>query len=121
VPLEPPEHTDTRDDSPAGAAEKPWTPETDLEWRELRQGRRLGERYVRIVRPHKGVLRRVEPGHLIATERADRPLAPVARVWTRFRRVIIGAPLTTAEAAHERLTKKKALAVLSADAISSSA
>ena len=32
---------------------------------------------------------------------------------------MIGAPLTTAAAAHERLTKVKALAVLSSDALSS--
>ena len=33
--------------------------------------------------------------------------------------LVIGEPLTTAQASHERLTKTKALAVLSSDALSS--
>jgi amino acid transporter len=37
----------------------------------------------------------------------------------RLRRVIVGAPLATRRAVHERLTKVKALAVLSSDALSS--
>ena len=37
----------------------------------------------------------------------------------KVKRLLIGAPLTTASAAHERLTKVKALAVLSSDALSS--
>src|SRR3989442_3503296 len=40
-------------------------------------------------------------------------------VWDRLKRVFIGAPIATAQAEHERLTKFKALAVLSSDAISS--
>jgi amino acid transporter len=39
--------------------------------------------------------------------------------WRRLKRVLIGAPLSTAEAVHERLSKVKALAVLSSDALSS--
>ncbi|MDP9366321.1 MAG: APC family permease [Chloroflexota bacterium] len=41
------------------------------------------------------------------------------RAFGRAKRVLIGAPLSNAAAAHERLTKTKALAVLSSDALSS--
>src|SRR2546422_2684297 len=40
-------------------------------------------------------------------------------VWDRLKRLLIGAPIATAQSEHERLTKFKALAVLSSDAISS--
>ena len=43
----------------------------------------------------------------------------VGRAFGKVKRIVIGAPLTTAQAAHERLTKAKALAVLSSDALSS--
>ena len=39
--------------------------------------------------------------------------------YTRLKRLVIGEPLATAAAGHERLTKLKALAVLSSDALSS--
>ena len=47
------------------------------------------------------------------------PQSRVGRAYGRVRRVLLGRRLTTAEQAHERLTKVKALAVLSSDAISS--
>ena len=40
-------------------------------------------------------------------------------IYTRLKRLVIGEPLATAAAGHERLTKLKALAVLSSDALSS--
>src|SRR5207244_3384512 len=40
-------------------------------------------------------------------------------LYTHLKRLIIGEPLATAAAGHERLTKLKALAVLSSDALSS--
>ncbi len=40
-------------------------------------------------------------------------------LYSRLKRLIIGEPLATAAAGHERLTKVKALAVLSSDALSS--
>src|ERR671926_1263026 len=40
-------------------------------------------------------------------------------IYTRLKRLLIGEPLATAAAGHERLTKLKALAVLSSDALSS--
>ena len=60
------------------------------------------------------------PGLLVASRRGDRsrPGRSGAAI-TKVKRVLIGAPLSTAAAAHERLTKVKALAVLSSDALSS--
>ncbi|MPZ48005.1 MAG: amino acid permease [Dehalococcoidia bacterium] len=50
-----------------------------------------------------------------------RPTTPVGRVWAGARRVLIGAPLATADLPHERLSKFKALAIFSSDNMSSSA
>ena len=83
------------------------------------QGKHPGDRYVRVIRPHGDDFRRAGPGHLVATEDAMEARGRVGRVYGRIKRVVIGAPLSTAAAAHERLTKLKALAVLSSDALSS--
>lgn len=93
----------------------------DLDLREYRQGGRPGERYVRIVRPHLGKLRRVEPGHLVATEKTLEGRSLSSRLWNRLRQILFGRPLATAALPHERLTKVKALAVFASDALSSSA
>lgn len=42
-------------------------------------------------------------------------------MWRELKRVLVGPPLRTAQAAHERLTNLKALAVFSSDALSSTA
>ena len=85
----------------------------ELEFREVVQGRRPGEQYVRIAR-HQGFKRL---GHGLLTPRAERDgrLGPVSRV----RRLLFGSPIPTARESHERLTKVKALAVFSSDALSS--
>ncbi|MGH2514303.1 MAG: APC family permease, partial [Ktedonobacterales bacterium] len=54
-----------------------------------------------------------------ATEDALAPQSGPGRAAARVKRVLIGDRLTTAQQIHERLTKVKALAVLSSDAISS--
>lgn len=85
---------------------------------ELR-GSRLGNVRVRIVRPQHLTFRRTKEGVLVATERASTPEGRFARSIATLKRVLIGPPLATAMAEQERLTKVKALAVLSSDAISS--
>ncbi|MBV9232012.1 MAG: APC family permease [Chloroflexi bacterium] len=84
---------------------------------EVVQGKFPGHERVRIVRPSHTSLRRVGTGVLKATEEA--PQRGVGRVIYQVKRTLIGAPIATAQAEHERLTKFKALAVLSSDAISS--
>lgn len=86
---------------------------------EVRQGSRLGDTRVRLVRPSHQMFRRLDAGILEATEAAEAPRTGLERVTTAVKRIVIGSPLATARAEHERLTKFKALAVLSSDAISS--
>jgi amino acid transporter len=76
-------------------------------------------RYVRVVRARHDGFDRLAPGLLQATTRAVRPNGAVARARGRVRNALIGAPLSTSQFVHERLTKIKALAVLSSDALSS--
>nr|MBA2277948.1 APC family permease [Chloroflexia bacterium] len=92
---------------------------TDLVGKQQFRGSHVGDRYVRVVRQPSEEFLRVGPGHLIATEEANEARGPFGQAWSRAKRVLIGAPLTTAAAAHERLSKAKALAVLSSDALSS--
>jgi len=87
--------------------------------REVRKGSRLGDERVRLVRPTLRAFRRVNTGLLEATEAAQMPRSLRERVLYTIKRILIGAPIATARAEHERLTKFKALAVLSSDAISS--
>ncbi|MBX6341121.1 MAG: APC family permease [Thermomicrobiaceae bacterium] len=49
------------------------------------------------------------------------PATFAGRLYQRLRRLVIGQPLPTSQAVHERLTKIKALAVFSSDALSSTA
>ena len=76
-------------------------------------------RYVRVVRARHDGFDRLAPGLLQATTRTAVHGGPVARVRGRLRNTLIGAPLSTSQFVHERLTKVKALAVLSSDALSS--
>ena len=92
-------------------------PRPDLEWRERIAGRKPGDRIVRISRPHS--FRRVAPGVLVARGEAIEPTRGVARVLSQAKHVVIGNPIPTAQEIHERLTKVKALAVFSSDALSS--
>lgn len=93
----------------------------DLELREIefRHGQRPGSRYVRVMSVSPKGFRRVAPGVLEATEEAHMPRGSIGRQMRQFRRVMLGRPLATAAQAHERLTKVKALAIFSSDALSS--
>ncbi|MGB2940673.1 MAG: APC family permease [Candidatus Dormiibacterota bacterium] len=74
---------------------------------------------VRVARTQDATLERQQGGYLRATARAERPERGLARLMADTRAVLLGAPLASSRAAHERLTKVKALAVLSSDALSS--
>lgn len=91
----------------------------DLVGKQGMQGHLPGDRYVRIHRLQTDDFQRAAPGHLIATEEALESRGTAGRAFGKIKRAVIGVPLSTAEAAHERLTKLKALAVLSSDALSS--
>ncbi|MBA2776003.1 MAG: APC family permease [Chloroflexia bacterium] len=92
----------------------------NLEGKTNIRGSHVGDRYVRVVRqPRDAEFRLVAPGHLIAGEEASSGRGPVQRAFGKIKRVLIGNPLTTSSGIHERLTKVKALAVFSSDALSS--
>jgi amino acid transporter len=86
---------------------------------EVRKGSFPGNERIRVVLPSQRAFKRVSTGLLEATERSQAPRGGMARVIYNVKRLLIGAPLASAQAEHERLTKFKALAVLSSDAISS--
>src|ERR687885_903410 len=86
-----------------------------LEWRELHRGAHPGDQFVRIAR-HKA-FRKLGTGRYEI--RGEPKSTGLVGAYTRLKRLIIGEPLATAAAGHERLTKIKALAVLSSDALSS--
>lgn len=86
---------------------------------EVREGKFPGQERIRIVRPRRTSLQRVDTGLLKATEASMAPNRGLGRIIYRTKRFLIGSPLSNEQAIHERLTKFKALAVLSSDAISS--
>jgi amino acid transporter len=85
------------------------------------QGRKPGDRRVRVERPHAPYFRYTGEGTLTAKEAASVPTTPGARMVHKARTFVLGRPLSNVEEAGERLSKKKALAIFSSDAISSSA
>ncbi len=84
-------------------------------------GRKPGDRRVRVERPHAPYFRYTGPGQLVAKPAANVETTPLRRGLARVRAVVFGRPLSTEEEIGERLSKKKALAIFSSDAISSSA
>ena len=85
------------------------------------RGRKLGDRRVRIERPHAAYFRYNPEGILVAKEAASAPRTPAGRLFARARGLLFGRPLSIHEEITERLSKAKALAIFSSDAISSSA
>ncbi len=91
-----------------------------LEVREKHKGQRLGDSYVRIVRPFEDEFER-EEGRLVATERTVLERVGWKRTLRGVRTFLIGRPISSDHEQHERLTKVKGLAIFSSDNISSSA
>jgi hypothetical protein len=85
------------------------------------QGRKAGDRRVRVDRPHAPYFRYTGPNQLVAREAASQPRTARGRALARLRATIFGRPLSNEDEMEERLSKKKALAIFSSDAISSSA
>jgi amino acid transporter len=84
-------------------------------------GQKLGNRRVRIDRPQSEYFRYTPSGALEARPKAHEEKESRGRLFASGRRVLFGRPLATAEEIGQRLSKKKALAIFSSDAISSSA
>ena len=84
-------------------------------------GRKPGDRRVRVARPHSRYFRWAGPNVLVAKQAASVPVTRTGRVLYRLKTAVFGRPLAREEEIGERLSKKKALAIFSSDAISSSA
>ena len=84
-------------------------------------GRKVADRRIRVERPHSPYFRYAGAGQLVAREAASRPRRGRDLVLARLRAFVFGRPLSNEEEIEERLSKKKALAIFSSDAISSSA
>jgi amino acid transporter len=85
------------------------------------QGRKPGDRRVRVDRPHSPYFRYTGVGQLTAKEAASAPTTPTGKAFASLRAMLFGRPLASEEEIGERLSKTKALAIFSSDAISSSA
>jgi amino acid transporter len=92
----------------------------DVELREVRWGAASKGAYLRVV-PSRQRFTRSAPGRLTATLAGSRPPGAFERLLQSIKGAVLGSPFANAQAIHERLTKIKALAVFSSDAVSSSA
>jgi amino acid transporter len=94
----------------------------ELELREVVRGQQTKSQFVRIMTtvPRDGFRRRAS-GVLQVTDEAMEPRSAAGQAYGKVKRLLVGTPLSTARLAHERLSKVKALAVFSSDALSSSA
>ena len=61
----------------------------ELEEHREEKGRLAGDRFVRIVRPHREEFRRAARGFYVATERVLEPETPFGRLYEGVRRVLI--------------------------------
>src|ERR1700737_4801433 len=110
-----------REEPPPGARPRTGngisTSHPDLEWRETVQGRRPGDRFVRVA-THKGFTR-IRRGYIVPRPGTGEPTTGLGHALNVFKHILLGNPIPTAREAHERLNKVRALAVFSSDALSS--
>src|SRR3954464_1075312 len=84
-------------------------------------GRKPGDKRIRVERVHSPYFRYTGRGQLTAKAAASAPTTTVG-IWShRLKAFLLGRPLANEEEIGQRLSKKKALAIFSSDAISSSA
>ncbi|TMG71355.1 MAG: APC family permease [Chloroflexi bacterium] len=101
--------------------EIPSAPEMpSLEKRVKTAGRRVGDRYVRIVRP-VGTGIRGHGGRYVATEETMESTGRLGRAWQGTLRALIGRRLQTEAEAEERVGVETGLPILASDNVSSSA
>ena len=94
----------------------------NVEGTEIIRGAKPGSRFARRVRTTQRHFERgSDEGTFRATARATAPRSRGESIWRSVRKVFVGAPISSEDADHQRLSKIKALAVFSSDALSSSA
>ena len=84
-------------------------------------GRKLGDRRVRVDRPHSAYFRYAGPGTLVARETASMPRTATGRLVARVRATVFGRPLSIHDELSERLNAVTGLSIFASDNISSSA
>lgn len=109
--------TDAETVTPARPLSVDQRPRADLRREEVVRSSHPGDRIIRYSR-NVGPFRRVG-GKLVASLETEAPRSGMGRTLGRVKRVLIGRPISSEQSIHERLTKIKALAVLSSDALSS--
>ncbi len=100
-----------------GKDESPESP-PNLIWDAMIPGQRPEDRPIQIVR-HRVSNRRSGPGLIVLRPEVTDPREGLGHLLFQLKHFLIGAPLATAAAPHERLNKIRALAIFSSDALSS--
>ncbi|MEI7555722.1 APC family permease [Candidatus Chlorohelix sp.] len=110
--------------APVGKTTPSSVPEKDEnDWYEepLRRGKKPGDRYVRIAKSTSSNNIRYQSGLSFTAKATSAPRTTFGRSILKAKRFLIGQPIASSEAQHQRLSKVQALAVLSSDALSSTA
>jgi len=116
----PPAPTSVRRARPGDPRTPPSRADEELTGLELVRGAKVGSQHYRWRRT-TSPFKRVGKGQYEVGEEHLKPRSRWARLKARVKHLLIGVPLATENLIHERLSKIKALAVFSSDAISSSA
>ncbi len=119
APHKPPSHANGDDDK--RVIRLPRRSESQPEQPEVMHGSKPGQKSVRLIRPSERRFQSDDEGNLVATARAIAPRTRAERMWRGVRRVAVGSPISSEKSEEQRLSKIKALAVFSSDALSSSA
>ena len=109
---------DDRSDQSPGSSKEDQSPSLDK--RVTQPGRRVGDRYVRIVRPTGSGLRG-HSGRWVATEETMERTGRIGKRWDSALRFLIGKRLETEAEGEERVGVATGLPILASDNISSSA
>lgn len=122
APIDPAQRQQIAESGRRWAAAFPPTPEDELQRADLSVRERVAMRggggyYVRVRQSTQ--FETVSPGVVRATRQASEPASGGGRALAALKHVVVGDPLSLQQYVQERLTKLKALAVLSSDAISS--
>src|SRR5437879_6129976 len=99
-------------------APAPGPRQNDLSWDAMIPGQKPTAGTIQIAR-HRTATRRPGPGLMVLRPEVHDPSSGLGRLFFKTKHFLIGSPLASAAAPHERLTKIKALAIFSSDALSS--
>ena len=92
--------------------------QNDLSWDAMIPGQKPSAGTIQIAR-HRTANRASGPGLMVLRPEVHDPSSGFGRLFFKTKHFLIGSPLATSAAPHERLSKIKALAIFSSDALSS--